>query len=261
MLAATSRPTMGRTASAMGGANMLTEFRRKGDKFIHRIGADLNGKELSGAGLDKAIMKATLPQSQFTAATSPHDTIARSTSRMRETDGEQDRRQISVHTVPDGPFGGAVYLLRCSDQAQAHEWVQAATKCREKMSERFGWWASKNLIQRRLQKIYTNPYCQTLVAALIMANFCASMVELQMRGMHLEIFKTLDVAFTVIFLLELLLNMSCNWFWGFWGSAFNVFDFVVVVVTTISLLPYFDFKVISTLRLLRAFRVVRIFGR
>ena len=40
-----------------------------------------------------------------------------------------------------------------------------------------------------------------------------------------------------------------------------VFDFVVVVITTISLLPYIDLKVISTLRLLRAFRVVRIFGR
>lgn len=35
-----------------------------------------------------------------------------------------------------------------------------------------------------------------------------------------------------------------------------VFDFIVVVVTTISLLPYFDLKVISILRLLRAFRVV-----
>ena len=45
------------------------------------------------------------------------------------------------------------------------------------------------------------------------------------------------------------------------GNSFNVFDFVVVLITTISLFPQFDMKVISTLRLLRAFRVVRIFAR
>jgi len=96
---------------------------------------------------------------------------------------------------------------------------------------------------------------------LILANFIASMVELQLRGTSPKLFKTLDVVFTLIFLCELLLNMACNWFWKFWGSAFNVFDFVVVVITTISLLPFVDLKVVSTLRLLRAFRIVRIFGR
>jgi hypothetical protein len=247
--------------SNKNGANMLTEFKRKGDKFIHRIGAEINGKELSGSGLDKALMKAALPHAQSIDATSPHDTSTIDTSRVRETDREQDRRQIAIHTVTEGPFRGAVYLLRCSDEAQAHEWIQVAAKCREKACERFGWWSAKNLIQRRLQKIYTSPYCQTLVASLILGNFCTTMVELQMRGKHLEIFKTLDVVFTIIFLIELLLNMSCNWFWGFWGSPFNIFDFFIVLVTTISLLPFFDFKVISTLRLLRAFRVVRIFGR
>jgi voltage-gated sodium channel len=55
--------------------------------------------------------------------------------------------------------------------------------------------------------------------------------------------------------------MSCNWFWRFWGSAFNIFDFVVVSITVASLVPTLDLQVVSTLRLLRAFRVVRIFGR
>ena len=57
------------------------------------------------------------------------------------------------------------------------------------------------------------------------------------------IFLILSLVFTLILLVELILNMGCNWFWGFWGSAFNIFDLIVVVVTTVSLLPYFDFKV------------------
>ena len=56
---------------------------------------------------------------------------------------------------------------------------------------------------------------------LILGNFASSMVELQLRGSHQEIFKSLDVAFTVVFLVELLMNMLCHWFWEFWGSAFN----------------------------------------
>ena len=44
-------------------------------------------------------------------------------------------------------------------------------------------------------------------------------------------------------------------------NSFNIFDFVVVFITTVSLIPGLDMRVIGTLRLLRAFRVVRIFAR
>lgn len=45
------------------------------------------------------------------------------------------------------------------------------------------------------------------------------------------------------------------------SNSYNVFDFVVVIITTLSLFPQIDMRVISTLRLLRAFRVMRIFAR
>jgi len=45
------------------------------------------------------------------------------------------------------------------------------------------------------------------------------------------------------------------------SNTFNIFDFVVVAITTLSLIPGLDMRIISTLRLLRAFRVVRIFAR
>lgn len=207
-----------------------------GVSFIQRLGKDLNGKPLTGAGLDKALQK---------AASLPHDqSVSLSgTAGQRAPSQEQGCRQIAITTAIDSPFGGAVYLLRCSDEAEALEWVQQASRCREEVNSRYHWWLSKNRIQRRLQRVYTHPYCQTIVAFLIMANFVTSMVELELRGVHREIFQSLDLVFTLIFLVELILNMGCNWFWGFWGSAFNIFDLIVVVVTTVSLLPYVDFKV------------------
>jgi|LauGreDrversion2_3_1035106.scaffolds.fasta_scaffold104003_2 hypothetical protein len=56
------------------------------------------------------------------------------------------------------------------------------------------------------------------MAILILANFVSSMIQLQM---HLDdhgsrVFDTLDVVFTILFLLELILNMATHWFWEFW---------------------------------------------
>ena len=59
---------------------------------------------------------------------------------------------------------------------------------------------------------------QTTVAILILANFISSMVQLQIKvdAENVRVFNALDIAFTLIFLLELLLNMATHWFWEFW---------------------------------------------
>ena len=59
---------------------------------------------------------------------------------------------------------------------------------------------------------------QTTVAILILANFVSSMVQLQIKvdAENARVFNALDIAFTLIFLLELLLNMATHWFWEFW---------------------------------------------
>lgn len=59
---------------------------------------------------------------------------------------------------------------------------------------------------------------QTTVAILILANFISSMVQLQIKvdAENARVFNALDIAFTIIFLLELLLNMATHWFWEFW---------------------------------------------
>ena len=170
-------------------------------------------------------------------------------------------RCVKITTNLDGAFGGKSYVLRFRAEDDAEAFDTAVREAHAGCLAEYRFSLAKQRIQRRLNVIYGHSAVQTTMALLILANFIASMVELQLRGTSPKLFKTLDVVFTLIFLCELLLNMACNWFWKFWGSAFNVFDFVVVVITTISLLPFVDLKVVSTLRLLRAFRIVRIFGR
>jgi len=77
---------------------------------------------------------------------------------------------------------------------------------------------SKERVQRHLRKIHDHMIFQTTVAILILANFVSSMVQLQIKvdAENARVFSALDIAFTLIFLLELLLNMATHWFWEFW---------------------------------------------
>ena len=77
---------------------------------------------------------------------------------------------------------------------------------------------SKEKVQRQLRKVFDHKIFQSSMAILILANFVSSMIQLQI---HLDdhdsrVFDILDVVFTILFLLELILNMAAHWFWEFW---------------------------------------------
>ena len=71
--------------------------------------------------------------------------------------------------------------------------------------------------------------------------------------------QDLDIFFTVIFTLEFLINFLSNWFKPFISNGWNYFDFIVIFLSLVALglanMP------VTVLRLVRAFRVVRLFGR
>jgi hypothetical protein len=79
-----------------------------------------------------------------------------------------------------------------------------------------------------------------LVAVLIIVNFLLNVAEAQLTDRPsektAEIFKTGEIGFTVVFSLELLMNLgssrSC-----FWTSAWNWFDLIIVIssITTLAM--------------------------
>ena len=50
-----------------------------------------------------------------------------------------------------------------------------------------------------------------------------------------KVFASLDLFFTVVFVVELAINLFSNWFWPFMGDAWQIFDLVVVSVSIVSL--------------------------
>jgi len=120
-------------------------------------------------------------------------------------------------------------------------------------------------LQRHVLKVYQHPIVVFTVAALIMANFLINIIEKEIDPSSVkykETWESLDVAFNIIFLVELIVNIwSCGGpFFPFWRSGWNVFDFFIVMIGMILLgdsLP----KSLSKLKLLRAFRIFRLFKR
>ena len=69
----------------------------------------------------------------------------------------------------------------------------------------------------------------------------------------------INMLFTAIFTIELFINFFANWFFKFFHSGWNVLDLVIVAMSLFDLGPL---DIPSWLvRLMRAFRIVRLFGR
>jgi len=151
---------------------------------------------------------------------------------------------------------GKIYFLRCETPEEAELWIQKATLARvsylyactptrsclrpsvsrqlvcdlwncphlpgrypqDKAKHSLSRRVSKERVQRQLRRIHDHKIFQTAVAILILANFVSSVVQLQIKldKHNARVFDALDVAFTIIFLLELLLNMATHWFLEFW---------------------------------------------
>jgi hypothetical protein len=103
----------------------------------------------------------------------------------------------------------------------------------------------------------------------IYQNFLANAAEAQLveslidsDGKPTAIGATLehiDTFFTVVFTVELVINAYAHWFWSFALDGWNAFDTAVVALSLVALGPIA--MPINVLRSLRAFRVVRLFGR
>jgi hypothetical protein len=71
-----------------------------------------------------------------------------------------------------------------------------------------------------------------------------------------EAIDRINMVFNALFAVELALNLYSHWLLEFFRNPWSVLDLLVVVLSLLTLgLP------ISALRLIRAFRVIRLFGR
>ena len=106
-----------------------------------------------------------------------------------------------------------------------------------------------------------------MFALTILANFAINIVETCLTDEFLSQARvvkglwTSDMVFTIIFTLELLLNILCNWFLPFWKDGWNIFDFIVVFFSIFALLEINLPEELNVLRSIKVFRAARLFAK
>jgi hypothetical protein len=72
----------------------------------------------------------------------------------------------------------------------------------------------------------------------------------------------LNLFFTAYFIVELFMNVYANWFRAFFSSGWNHLDIFIVLMSLLDLSPSHAIDIPDWfVKLVRAFRVIRLFGR
>lgn len=118
--------------------------------------------------------------------------------------------------------------------------------------------------QDKVKVWYYMRVTQIAVAVFIILNFLMSAIKAQRQPStktELYAFEILEIVFALIFAFELAVNMYGNWCRPFFVSGWNWFDLIIVLISLFTLGLGSGIPGINTLRLFRAFRVIRLFKR
>jgi hypothetical protein len=92
-------------------------------------------------------------------------------------------------------------------------------------------------MQEPLAKFYESWITKSIITLLIIASFIVAATEAQMLppkgSATAQIFERFEIAFTVVFALELLVNMAGHWSWSFFQDGWNILDITVRLDLTI----------------------------
>ena len=180
-------------------------------------------------------------------------------------DHEDDDFPFVIQTIPGGHCSGKSIILAAADPDERRKWVSVIDHARDEAFFREKIRGEKTLLQT-YQRItadwYESKQVQYSVALVIFATYIIAMLDSQMQpeeGSHAaNTFRILEIVFTIVFGIELAINMFAHWWTPFWESRWNVFDFLVVGCSVLSLIIP-ALPGISVLRLLRVFKMIRLF--
>jgi len=105
-------------------------------------------------------------------------------------------------------------------------------------------------------------HAQTFVAFLLVANFGVNVAESEILDMSeetIQTFETIDHAFTIFYVLELLVNAFVNWFWPFVTNGWSVFDALAVALSVLDALLHAVISGPSKIDSLSLIRSVRMY--
>jgi hypothetical protein len=160
----------------------------------------------------------------------------------------QDEKEDCVLEIftKDGGFNdGRIFAVRGANHDEALSWTQTIEELALAASIRIKAANEKSLfqkVQNSARSTYEHSVVQMGSALLVGINFVIMALQYEMMPSKntqepdvKRVFDGVEYSFTVLFLMELCLNMLAHWFQEFWGDLGNIMDFVVVLVSVLSI--------------------------
>ena len=171
---------------------------------------------------------------------------------------------FQITTLEDGFNFGRVYTLRADSAELCQEWILDLEETRSTASALWHKTTVLDRYQERVRRVYQNRFFQYGVACMIVCNFFTEAFHVQyaptMSEKRKRQYAAADTLFTLIFLVEILINMAANLVQRFVKDKWSLFDLAIVLVSLVSLGPN-DMPFVKAMRLFRVMRVLRLFGR
>ena len=174
---------------------------------------------------------------------------------------------FKINTRPGGLNSGAVFLCRVHSDAACQTWMGKLQMLTKKHAVSSGLCGCRHSIRQVALAIDESDVFPSVVAFLIVANFVLIITEAQLvpedGSKEKEIFRWLDVFFTSMFVLEILVRFVAHVGLEFIKDGWNVCDLIIVSFSVVQIIIT-DIIEVNQLRLLRFFRVLRvlrIFGK
>ena len=169
--------------------------------------------------------------------------------------------QVSEH----GHNSGRSCVLRAHSIPELNEWMQAIQQGVQRANDLQNQDEGQlSRVRRLTRQFYHSDPAQYAIGLVIMASYAASIAAAQMLpapdSSEAAVLRSLEVTFTVIFAVELGVNVCSSILWDFVNDGWNVFDTIVVIISLIGLvLP--ALPAVNVLRLIRVFKMVRLFRK
>ena len=135
--------------------------------------------------------------------------------------------------------------MRGANHDEALSWTQTIQELAQQEVARIKAANEKSLfekVQSSARSTYEHSVVQMGSALLVGINFVIMALQYEMMPSKntqepdvKRAFDGVEYAFTVLFLMELCLNMLAHWFKEFWGDLGNIMDFVVVLISVLSI--------------------------
>jgi hypothetical protein len=189
-----------------------------------------------------------------------------SSTPLRISDNDNSEYGFLVQTIEHGRNSGRAYAMRADSAQEYQKWLTGLNKAvadakhREKRKLDQGFLARE---RRKAREIYQSDPVQYIVGIFILASYAQAILGAQLLptpgSSNDDIFKNLELIFTIIFSVELAVNLFGHWWVLFVKDWWNWLDSLVVAICIIStVVP--NLPALNVLRLLRVFKARLVLG-